>query len=195
MHEGKAMAADTKNAGSPSRNRWSLAIWGTAAFLLLLPAIAMRFPDSGVNWGAGDFIVMGAMFFIACGSYELATRISGNTAYRAGVGVAIVTAFLTVWVNLAVGMLGSENNPANLLFGGVLLVALLGAVIAKLRPAGMAHAMQATALAQAGMAVFALVGGYADVSPHIGFFIIPWLLSAQLFRKAARQQAPGATVG
>ena len=176
------------------RNRWSLAIWGTAGFLLLLPAIAMRFPGSGVDWGPEDFMVMGAMFAIACGSYEVVARISDNTAYRAASGIAIVTAFLTVWVNLAVGMLGSEDNPANLLFGGVLLVGLFGVVIAMFKPAGMARAMQATALAQAAMALYALVGGYAEVTLHIAFFVLPWALSAQLFTKAAREQASAGTV-
>jgi hypothetical protein len=184
----------TSRHGARRRNRWSLAIWGTAAALLLVPAIAMRFPGTGVNWSAADFIVMGVLFGVACGSYELATRLSDSLAYRAAAGVAIVTAFLTVWVNLAVGMLGSEGNPANLLFGGVLLIGIIGALVARFRPMGMARAMRATALAQAGMVVYALVGGYADVAPHIAFFIIPWLLAAQLFRKAAREQAAAGTI-
>ena len=184
------MAGNIENGRPRRSNRWSLAIWGTAAFLLLLPAIAMRFTNSGVNWGTGDFIVMGVMFFIACGSYELATRLSGSTAYRAGVGVAIVTAFLTVWVNLAVGMLGDEGNPANLWFGGVLLVGLAGVILAGFRAPGMARAMEAAALAQALMVVYALVAGYAEVAVLVACFVIPWLLSAQLFRKAAREQSP-----
>jgi hypothetical protein len=187
---GKEMEMEgPRQLASPRRrNRWSLAIWTTAALLLLLPAVAMQF-DTGVDWSTSDFIVMGAMFVIACGTYELATRMSGNTAYRAGVGVAILAAFLTVWVNLAVGMLGSENNPANLLFGGVLAIGVVGAGIARFRPPGMVRAMQAAALAQAAMALFALVGGYAEVTLPVGLFVIPWLLSAQLFKKAARKQA------
>lgn len=188
------MALDMQNASPRRRNRWRLAIWGTAAFLLLLPAIAMRFPDSGVDWDARDFIVMGAMFFIACGAYEVVAHISDNTLYRAASGIAIVTAFLTVWVNLAAGMLGSERNPANLLFGGVLLVGLIGALLARFRPRGMVRAMQAAALAQAAMALYALLGGYAGVTLHILFFAVPWLLSARLFRKAARATAIVATV-
>ena len=35
---------------------------------------------------------------------------------------------------------GSEDNPANLQFGGVLLVGLLGAVLARFRAPGMARA-------------------------------------------------------
>jgi len=182
------MVRNTESPSPLSGNRWRPVIWGTAAFLLLLPAIAMRFPGSGVDWDARDFIIMGAMFMLACGSYEVVVRISDNTSYRAASGIAIVTAFLTVWVNLAAGMLGSEQNPANLLFGGVLLVGLLGVVIAMFKPAGMARAMLATALAQAAMAVYALVGGYAEVTLHIAFFVLPWLLSAQLFKKAAREE-------
>ena len=180
------MARNIEDPSARRRNRWSPAIWGFAAFLLLLPAVAMRF-TAEVNWTTSDFVVLGAMLAIACGAYEVLARLSGNTWYRAAAGIAIVTAFLTVWVNLAVGMLGSESNPDNLLFGGVLAVAVLGALIARFRAQGMAYAMVATAFAQAGMTLYALVGGYAEVVFHVGLFTIPWLLAALLFRKAARE--------
>ena len=189
------MARNMEHGNARRRNRWSLAIWGTAAGLLLLPAIAMRFPGSGVDWNARDFITMGVMFATACGAYELATRLSDSVAYRAAAGMAIATAFLIVWVNLAAGMLGSERNADNLLFGGVLAIALIGAVVARFRPQGMARAMLATAAAQGAMALYALFGGYAEVTLHIGMFVIPWLLSAQLFKKAAREQAAADKMG
>lgn len=182
------MAGNTTNGSAQPVNRWRPLIWGTAAFLLLLPAVAMQF-TSEVDWNAADFIVIGAMLLAACGAYELGARMSGNTSYRAAVGIALVTAFLTVWVNLAVGMLGPEDNPANMLFGGVLAVAVFGAFIARFRPLGTARAMTAAAVAQAAMALYALLGGYAEVVFHVGLFIVPWLLSARLFRKAAREQA------
>lgn len=182
------MARNMENTGARRRNRWSLAIWGTAAFLLLLPAVAMQFTDE-VNWTASDFVFMGVMLTGACGGYELLARTTSNTSYRAAVGIAIVTAFLTVWVNAAVGMLGSEDNPANLLFGAVLGIGGIGAVLSWFRPMGMALSMGTVALAQAAVTVYALVGGYAEVAVHVGLFIIPWLLSAQLFRKAAGEEA------
>lgn len=169
------------------RNRWSLLVWGLAALLLLLPAVAMQF-TADVNWGVGDFIVMGVMLSVACGLYEVVARLSSNTWYRAGAGIAIVTGFLTVWVNLAVGMLGSEHNPANTLFAGVLFVAALGAVIARFRATGMARAMYATAAAQGAMTLYALFGGYSEVVFHVGVFMLPWLVSAQLFARAANSQ-------
>lgn len=61
-------------------NRLRLALWGAAAGLLLLPAVAMRFHGSGVDWNAADFVVMGVMVAAACGTYELAVWMSGNRA-------------------------------------------------------------------------------------------------------------------
>src|SRR5690606_3695094 len=101
-----------------------------------------------VDWDAADFIAMGVLLAMACGGYEIATRMSPHWAYRAGAAVSILTCFLTVWVNLAVGMVGDEGDPANLLFGVVILVAAVGAIVAGFRPRGIARAMQAAAIAQ-----------------------------------------------
>jgi len=37
------MAKNTENGGGRRGNRWRIAIWGSAAFLLLLPLVAMQF--------------------------------------------------------------------------------------------------------------------------------------------------------
>jgi hypothetical protein len=83
------------------------------------------------------------------------------------------------------------------MYGGVLVVGIIGAVIARFRPDGMARALFAAALAQAVVAAIALIAGMqSPVSPAIeilglnGFFAALWLGSAWLFRKAARKQAP-----
>jgi hypothetical protein len=178
-----------------------MAIWGGAAFLLLLPLAAMQFTGE-VNWDETDFVVFGAMLAVACGTYELAARMTGNRAYRAAVGVAVAAAFILVWVNLAVGIIGSEDNPANLMFGGVLAVGIIGAAIARFKPGGMARALVATALAQALVAVIALIAGMqhagdSRASETFGIsaiFVALWLTSAWLFRKAAREQTPAAGV-
>lgn len=182
------MTTDDEKGLHRPRNRWSLLVWGGAAALLSIPAIAMQF-DTGVDWGPEDFIIMGLLLAMACGGYEVVTRISGNTAYRLGAAIAIVTCFLTVWVNLAVGMIGSEDHPANLFFGGVILVGLVGTILARFRPRGTARAMQAAAAAQAGMALYALVGADPYAALPIAFFMVPWLLAGHLFLKAAEQGA------
>jgi hypothetical protein len=135
-----------------------IVIWGTAALLLLLPLVAMQFTDE-VVWGLGDFVVFGAMLGGACGAYELAVRASGSRTYRAAVAVAAGAAFILVWINLAVGIIGSEDDPANLMFGGVLVVGIVGAILARFKPQGMAGALVATAAAQASVALIAVIAG------------------------------------
>lgn len=51
-------------------------------------------------------------------------------------------------MNLAVGLIGNEENLANLMYIGVLAVGLIGAAIARLEPGGMARVLFAMALAQ-----------------------------------------------
>ncbi len=70
-----------------------------------------------------------------------------RNACRSAVGVALATAVILMWVNGAVGVIGSENNDANLMYFGVLAVGIIGAVIARFQPRGMALALFATALA------------------------------------------------
>lgn len=170
------------------RNRFRSLIWGAAAILLLLPAIAMQF-TSEVNWTGSDFAVMGVMLAAVCALYELAVWLSGNAVYRAAFGIAVITGFLTVWVNLAVGMLGSENNIENLMFAGVLLIAAVGALVANFHPRGMARAMEAAAIAQLLVCAVALVIGFRERGVLLAAcFAVPWFASAQLFRKAARDE-------
>ena len=190
------MAGNTEIGGGRRGSRWRIAVWGTAAFLLLLPLVAMRFTDE-VTWDETDFAVIGAMLAVACGTYELAARMTGNSAYRAAVGVAVAAAFILVWMNLAVGIIGTEDNPANLMHGGVLAVGIIGTVIARFQPHGMARALVATALAQALVAVIAVIAGMGyPASPPLeilgvtALFTVLWLIPAWLFRNAAREQTP-----
>jgi hypothetical protein len=194
------MAGNVEYAGG-RRGRWRIAPWAIAALLLLLPLVAMQFTDE-VAWDETDFIVFGAMLAGACGAWELAARMTGSAAYRAAVGVAVAAAFILVWMNLAVGIIGSEDNSANLMYGGVLAVAIVGAVIAGFQARGMARALVATALAQALAGMIALIAGWGSTGanwPQVIvvltlFFAALWLISAWLFRKAAREQTPaGAT--
>jgi peptidoglycan/LPS O-acetylase OafA/YrhL len=152
------MASNADTTGPTRGNRLRLAIWGTAAaLLLLLPAIAMQF-TSEVAWDETDFIVMGAMLGLACGAYELAVRLSDSRAYRAGFGLTIVTCFLLVWLNLAVGIIGTEENRANAMYLGVLALVAACAVAVRGRPRGMAWVTIAAAVAQATIAGIALGG-------------------------------------
>lgn len=165
------------------------------ACLLTVPLVAMQFTGE-VDWDLADFVVAGALLFSAGLTYTLVAGRMGNAAYRAGVGVAVAAALLLVWANLAVGLIGAEDNPANLMYLGVLAVAVVGAVSARLRPQGMARAMFATAFALALVALTALIAfGYLwreplEVLGVNGSFAALFLASAWLFRRAARAQPP-----
>ena len=187
------MATDGQIMRHGGGSRWTLFLWGGAALLLSLPFVAMRFTTE-VNWSAADFVVMGIMLAAVCGAIELVVRLSGNVAYRLGVAAAVVGAFLVTWANLAVGIVGSEDNPANMLFFAALLVGVAGAAVARLRARGMALAMLASAAALVVAFVVAAAAGASD-EPNVAHsrelvatltIASPLLLSAWLFRKAAR---------
>jgi len=185
------MQTNNGNSMQASEKNRRMAVWGTAAFLLLLPFVAMQFSKE-VSWTQADFLALGTLLSIACATYELATRMSRNSSYRAGMAVAVVTGFFLAWLNLAVGIIGNEDNPANLMFGGVFAVGIIGALMTRFRACGMAITMVATMLTQALVAIIAMTvlntGLGNDALALMGVFGPLWLLSAWLFRKAARDQ-------
>jgi hypothetical protein len=154
------------------------------AFLLLVPLVAMQFTDE-VAWGPFDFVVAGTLLFGTGLTYELVARRMGSIAYRAAVGIAVAAALLLVWINLAVGIIGDEGNPANLMYIGVLAVGITGAIFARLQPHGMAHALFATALTQMLVAVIAQIAGLESMFILNGCFAALWVGSALLFRRAS----------
>jgi len=119
-------------------------------------------------------------------------------AYRIGVAVALAAAFLQVWINLAVGIVGSEDNPVNQGFYGVVVAAAACAFTARFQAGGMARAMLATAGVQALLALAVATApstarddpmGATGVLALSGVFAALWLLSAALFRRSARREA------
>ena len=175
---------------------WRIAPWIGAGGLLLTPLIAMQFTEE-VQWTASDFVVMGVLMAVPLGAFELAVRTSPSIAFRAGVAVAMVATFLLVWINLAVGIIGSEDNPANLMFFGILALGVAGAFVADFRAAGLARALLVVAAAQGLVGVVALAARWGEEGanwPQVivvmaGLFATLWLGAAWLFHKAARNQA------
>ena len=172
---------------------WRPIGWGAAVALLVLPFVAMQFTRE-VNWTASDFIVFGAMLLAVGIPLELVARASRSWSYRVAALLALLGGFFTVWTNLAVGIVGSEENPANVLFFAALLVGIVGTIVARGRAKGMALAMLATA-GGLGFAFVIAVSGPTDEPfvPHwrellgTAIFASLFLGSAALFRKAARE--------
>ncbi len=189
MHGGNTLSGNTENGGGWRGSRWRIAAWTTAALILLLPLVAMQFTNE-VNWALGDFIIAGILLFGALGVYEIATRKTGNTAYRAGVGLGVVATLLLLWGNAAVGI---TDTAADAMYLGVAAIGIIGIIIARFRSDRAARTMFAAALAMVLVAVIALVAGM--VAPHnsafgvlgiTGFFMVLFIGSAWLFREAAR---------
>ena len=120
---------------------------------------------------------------------------TGNTAYKSAVGLALATPFLLVWMIGAVGVLGREGDRADLMYIGVFAVGIIGAIIARFQPHGMARALFATALAQALVPVIAMIiwkPQVTSVEAFLGmfgvnaFFVMLFVGSALLFRRATR---------
>lgn len=178
--------ANGADGGAARWNPWRIAGWSIPVLLLLLPLAAMQF-TSEVNWTGSDFAFAAVLFAGVGLAFEFIVRRSRSLAYRLGAGAAVITAFLTVWINAAVGMIGSEDNAYNLLFGGVLLTALLGVIAARLEARGMVVAMIVAALAQVGLGAGGIGTDPRGAVLSISFGGL-WLLAAALFWSAARQR-------
>jgi hypothetical protein len=184
-------------ASATSQNRNIIRIALGTALILLVPLVAMQFSDE-VDWSPFDFIVAGALLFGSGFTYELIARRARNLTYRIAIGVAVLAALLLVWVNLAVGIVGSEDNPVNVLYMGVLAVGIIGATAARLAPRGMANTLFAMAAAQVLIGAIAIAFGWGAPEDNAwqivgvsGFFVTLFVVPALLFRHAAREQSRG----
>jgi hypothetical protein len=159
--------------------------------LLLLPAVAMQLSEE-MNWTAFDFIFLALMLGGTGLGLELAAR-RRSRAFLLGTGLMLAGCFFLIMVTGAVGIIGSERDAANLLFLGVVLIALLGGLAARFRPAGMARVMFLTAAAQALVPLVAALA-WPEMRGSIWQPEVPvttvamvglWLVAAMLFRKSA----------
>ena len=109
-------------------------------------------------------------------------------SYRAGVGVALLTSFLSVWTTIV----RDDGNAIGYFF--VILAAGVGAFAAWFQPAGVARSMLGAAAMQAllgiAIATAPITASVAD-GPFKALlfnsaFAVLWLISAALFRAAAR---------
>jgi hypothetical protein len=168
------------------------------ACVLLVPLVAMQFTGE-VAWTVSDFIFAGVLIYGTGRAYQLVAANAGGISYRAALGLALAAAFILVWTVGAVGVIGEEGDRADLMFGGVLAVGVVGAFVARFRPHGMSRALLATAAAQALVAVIALIAGkhhdpvtsVAEILALNAFFCALFIGSAWLFRHAARPVTPG----
>jgi hypothetical protein len=170
-------------------NIWRIIGWGGAVALILTPLVAMQFTTE-VNWNETDFIFAAVIFGIVGGIIELAVRKSANWYFRFGSMFAVLGGFMVIWSNLAVGMIGNEDNPINLWFGAVLMIAIVGSILSRFRPHIMATAMFAAGSLQVAIGTFA---GILGTDMRGGIFTIvlsaAWFISSMLFRCAGKKRS------
>jgi len=118
-----------------------------------------------------------------------------TTYYRLAAGVALATALFLVLAMGALGIIGAGGRPDRV-YLAVLGVLVIGTVVARLQPGGMALALVATAFAQALVTVTALLAGLhhveagsvVDILGISAMYVALFALSAWLFNRAAEQQ-------
>jgi len=76
------------------------------AALLLIPFIAMQFSDE-VNWTVIDFVIAGILLFGTGLICDFIIRKVKTRKNRIALIVVIVTLFLLIWAELAVGIFGT----------------------------------------------------------------------------------------
>ena len=74
-----------------------------AGLILAVPLVAMVFTGE-VNWGPGDFLVMGAMLALLGTGIDIALRLPASFRLRAAIVGLAFAVFLLVWAELAVGI-------------------------------------------------------------------------------------------
>lgn len=163
--------------------------------VLLIPVIGMLV-SSDWNWTAGDFAVGWVLLAGAAFVYRLlAGQPRADLAYRAAAGLAVAAGLLLAWCTLAVGIIGSEGNPVNALYFGVILIGLGGVGLSRLQAGPLARAAWVTAGATFLVPVIAWGVRPDDFSPGIGavfglnaVFVAMFAGAGLLFRRAARSR-------
>ena len=120
---------------------------------------------------------------------------TNRVAYRFANGLAVTAACLLIWLSLGVGIIGKDGDSANMMYFGVIAVGIIGAIISRFRPMGMARTLLAMALAQALVALIALIAGLgipwsgpAEIIMLNGIFIGMFVGAAWLFKRAVANQ-------
>jgi Kef-type K+ transport system membrane component KefB len=88
------------------QNKRLITIVFTVAFLLLIPFIAMQFSQE-VNWSLFDFAIAGTLLLSTGLLCELVMRKVNKKEYRIALCGAILVMLLLVWIELAVGIVGT----------------------------------------------------------------------------------------
>lgn len=173
---------------TPLLNGWRIAGWGSLLALLVLPALAMQVTDE-VIWTASDFVFAAILFGFIGAVVELTLCLTRPWASRIGYLLAGFTAFLTLWSNAAVGIIGGDydDNIVTVSFYFMVLGGLLVGALFSFRPAAMRWVALFLALGQfvAGIVALGVMPGRPIDWGVLTFFALLWLSAGWLFHRVA----------
>lgn len=162
---------------------WRIFLWAGGLLALVTPWILMRFTGEGA-WTAFDFLVFGVMVGAVCAGFELAMRMSNRWTYRLAAFMTVIGGFLMVWANLAVGIIGNEEDPRNLMFYGLLLIGVVGALITRFEAQGLTWTLRLMAAAQLVIFVVAAALDWTLLPVFTVFYFLLWLIAGELFNRS-----------
>lgn len=170
------------NDGRLARLPWRPLVWGGAVALYAVPVVAWLTVD-GMLWDEADFAFAAVLIFGSALLVEIGLRLSHDVAYRVGVALAVGASFFTIWANGAVGIIGNENNPLNLMYLAALAAMGLAVLAVRFRAAGLSKVMFAMVAAQFAVAAVAQYHGYFVWIITL-FFVAIWGTASWLFAKS-----------
>lgn len=118
----------------------------------------------------------------------------GKLPYRLACTMTFISTLLLCWIAAGVGLLGRDGDPANLVYGLVVIIAVAGAVLSKRQARGMTITLLGMALTMLFIAGIAISAGlqYAFHNSVLEilllnlFFAVLYCGCAALFWQASR---------
>ena len=170
-------------------------VFVASASLLLIP-YAASFITEEMEWTASDYFIVWVMLFVTGTFYAFISRLSSGLIYRSAVAVSCFTGLFMVWSNLAVGIIGNEDNPVNLVYFILIMVGLIASFAVRFKPRGLAYVTGGMAIALAVIAAYAIIAGYhhapeSSLTQIVGvhmIFITPLSIAAILFHQEPGQE-------
>jgi len=153
---------------------------------LMVPAIASRLVE-GWHWSAGSFVFVYVLFFLIGMTYALIARRMGVWSYKVAVGVALASGLALGWSTMV--QTADSGHPERLWFLSVLAVGIVGVLLSRLKPRGLAYAMFAMAATLALITALLPSGAPPDMAWRVTVghivYVMLFIASGLLFRHAS----------
>lgn len=145
-----------------------------------------------MNWDTTDYVIATTLLTSCALVTWLITRNARSLWHILAGTLAALGGLLLVWMQLAVGLVGSGEHPINQAMGLVLAAGGIGATLSRFRASGMRTTMLAVAGTQMSLGALGFIlltpDMFSDVFLVTTFFAGIWTGSAFLFHLAYRKE-------